>query len=274
MKLSVITVNYNNKYGLEKTIKSVISQSFKDYEYIIIDGGSTDGSCDIINQYAPNIHYWISEKDKGVYNAMNKAISIARGEYLNFLNSGDYYYNEHVLKELFSHNYNAQIIIGRSFMSDFKSRSLIYIPPARITLLTLFNKSINHQAAFINNDLMKKYGYDEKYQIVADFKFFLEAFIIEQCGYQRYDEIVVTYDLSGISSRENSKLYHEKKKALKDVLPSNIYEDYELMAELEFLNDLAPSLISLKLKRIVHKITKLTIYFYKIFTIITHKKGI
>ena len=94
MRFSVITINYNNREGLNKTIKSVLCQSINDYEYIIIDGGSTDGSVDIINNNANFITYWVSEKDNGIYHAMNKGVAHAHGEYCIFMNSGDIFYNE------------------------------------------------------------------------------------------------------------------------------------------------------------------------------------
>ncbi|MDR2910496.1 MAG: glycosyltransferase [Bacteroidales bacterium] len=93
MKLSIITINLNNVAGLQKTIESVVKQTFTDYEYIVIDGGSTDGSADIIKQHANKITYWVSEPDKGIYNAMNKGIRVAKGEYCLFLNSGDWLIN-------------------------------------------------------------------------------------------------------------------------------------------------------------------------------------
>ncbi len=92
MKLSIITVNLNNKDGLQKTIDSVISQTFKDFEWIVIDGGSTDGSKELIEKYSDYISYWVSEPDKGIYNAMNKGIKVAKGDYLEFLNSGDIFF--------------------------------------------------------------------------------------------------------------------------------------------------------------------------------------
>jgi glycosyltransferase involved in cell wall biosynthesis len=97
MKLSIITINYNNAEGLKRTIESVTGQTFRDFEYIVIDGGSTDGSTDVINEYADHISYWVSELDKGIYNAMNKGVAAAHGEYCNFLNSGDIYYNNEIL---------------------------------------------------------------------------------------------------------------------------------------------------------------------------------
>ena len=99
MKYSIITINYNNRDGLRNTIESIINQSYKDYEFIVIDGGSTDGSVDIINEYKDRITYWVSEKDNGIYHAMNKGVKTAHGEYLSFINSGDMLYNDHVLED-------------------------------------------------------------------------------------------------------------------------------------------------------------------------------
>ena len=100
-KLSIITVNLNNKAGLQKTIESVFSQTFTDYEYLVIDGGSEDGSKELIKKYENKFVYWVSEKDKGIFNAMNKGILKASGEYLLFLNSGDYFYDSAVLDDVF-----------------------------------------------------------------------------------------------------------------------------------------------------------------------------
>ena len=113
MKYSIITINYNNKDGLKKTIESVINQSCKDFEYIIIDGGSTDGSVDVIRQYADRINYWISEPDKGVYNAMNKGVAQAHGEYLNFMNSGDCFSDNSVLENIAHSLCSYDIVTGK-----------------------------------------------------------------------------------------------------------------------------------------------------------------
>ena len=113
MKLSIITVNFNHREGLRNTINSVISQKdFDDYEFIVIDGGSTDGSKDVIMESANRITYWVSEKDGGIYNGMNKGIKVANGEYLIFMNSGDTFYNDHVLADVFCQNREAEIILA------------------------------------------------------------------------------------------------------------------------------------------------------------------
>ena len=101
MKFSIITINYNNCEGLRRTIESVVNQTCHDFEYIIIDGGSTDGSVDVIKQYADQIDYWVSEPDKGIYNAMNKGVAVAKGEYCLFLNSGDSLHNNSALAKVF-----------------------------------------------------------------------------------------------------------------------------------------------------------------------------
>ena len=111
-KLSIITINLNNAAGLRKTIESVVNQTFTDYEYLIIDGGSTDGSVEVIKEFADKITYWVSEPDKGIYNAMNKGILKARGEYLQFLNSGDWLVDNEVLFRVFSLNHFEDILYG------------------------------------------------------------------------------------------------------------------------------------------------------------------
>src|SRR4030043_464009 len=113
--LSIITINLNNAAGLRQTIESVINQTFSDYEYIIIDGGSTDGSVDVIKEYASKLRYWITEPDTGIYNAMNKGIMQAKGEYFQFLNSGDWFLNETILQKLFSVDHNADILYGDEY---------------------------------------------------------------------------------------------------------------------------------------------------------------
>src|SRR5690348_17657794 len=105
-KLSIITINLNNVKGLQKTMESVFAQTFTDYEYIIIDGGSTDGSVSEIKKHQNKLVYWISENDKGIYNAMNKGIVKANGEYILFMNSGDYLYTDNTIKEVFQKSNN------------------------------------------------------------------------------------------------------------------------------------------------------------------------
>ena len=118
MKLSIITINYNNRDGLQKTIESVVSQSFKDFEWIVIDGGSNDGSRELIERYAESISYWVSEPDKGIYNAMNKGIKASNGDYLLFLNSGDSLCDEYVIADFQKLSFTEDIISGNIIVDD------------------------------------------------------------------------------------------------------------------------------------------------------------
>lgn len=119
--LSIITINFNNKEGLIKTVESVVHQSYQDFEYIVIDGGSTDGSADYIKEQQTHFDYWVSEPDKGIYNAMNKGIEVAKGEYCLFLNSGDWLV-EGSLKDLFKHNFNDDVIYSNCYFSKKKGQ--------------------------------------------------------------------------------------------------------------------------------------------------------
>ena len=220
MKLSIITINYNNCAGLRKTIESVVNQIWHDYEFIIIDGGSTDGSVEVIKEFASHIDYWVSEPDKGIYNALNKGVAIAKGEYCNFMNSGDCFYSFNVLEQVFSINPIADIICGNTHSDSLK------IPPKEITFDFLFNGSICHQCAFIRTSIMKKYGYDEKYKIVADRKFFVQALIFDNCSYQSIDVDVVKYDITGFSAANPVLSRLEYDRVLEELIPERIRKDY------------------------------------------------
>lgn len=221
MKLSVITVNYNDKPGLQKTLLSVIGQTYTDYEYIIIDGGSTDGSVDLIRQYSDSISYWVSERDKGIYNAMNKAIDVAKGEYCIFLNSGDTLFSNDTVEQVFLSNPSGDVICGSTQTVEKLKEA-----PDEITLEYLFSNTICHQCAFIRTSLMAKYKYDEKYRIVADRKFFLQALIIDNCSYLKVPIVVVNYDIEGFSANNPvlSKLEYDS--VLEELFPIRILRDY------------------------------------------------
>ncbi len=122
-KLSIITVNFNNATGLQKTFDSVFEQTFKDFEYIIVDGGSTDGSEEIIERNRDKINYWVSEKDKGVYHAMNKGMAKASGDYLLFLNSGDHFKDENILLEVMPELDGTGIVYGNIFLVESLTKS-------------------------------------------------------------------------------------------------------------------------------------------------------
>ena len=176
MKISIITVSYNAIKYIEKTILSVINQTYPFIEYIVIDGGSTDGTTDIIKKYEDKISYWISEPDKGIYDAMNKGISVATGQWMNFMNAGDYFANNEVLNVLMKRGAfnNANLIygdvIGRYQIGD---RLLKAGDLKNITRTMQFS----HQSMFIESSIMKKHKYSMNYKLAADYHFILSIWL-------------------------------------------------------------------------------------------------
>jgi len=201
MKLSIITVNLNNKAGLEKTITSVLSQTSHDYEFIIIDGGSVDGSQDVIRQHEDAVSYWVSEKDKGTYHAMNKGIAFATGEYCYFLNSGDYFVRNTVLEDLFKLDIYADIVSGNVLKIRPNGKYRTITPHDKPTLHKLCIHSLPHQATIIKRELFQEIGsYNESFRIVSDFDFFLKAIVVFKKSYQKVDIDFSYFNLQGISS--------------------------------------------------------------------------
>ena len=225
MKFSVITINYNHKEGLIRTIKSVLYQTCTDYEFIIIDGGSTDGSVEIIKEYDKDITYWVSEKDNGVYHAMNKGIAAAKGDYCIFMNSGDCFHSSNALNSVAS--YHEDIICGQ--VSTFPSG---HHKPT-ITLVDLLRISLPHQAMFIKRDLLVKHPYDEKYKILSDWKFCLENLIIDNCSFRNIEVVIADYESGGISTNSNGLLPKERELVLNELFPPRILEDYKRLTPVD-----------------------------------------
>ncbi len=263
MQLTIITINYNNAEGLEKTILSVINQTFKDYEYIIIDGGSTDGSVEVIKKYEKNISYWLSEPDNGVYYAMNKGINCANGDYLNFLNSGDTYFENNTLLSIKKH-LNYDIIAGKWSKDNKIINDNINDD---ITMLDLFTNTPNHQATFIKKKLFKNRKYDETYKVISDWIFFVESIVYMNCTYKNIEEIIVDYDGLGISSNAELRL-NERETYLKTIFPPRIYRDYCRLVECKksvlykHISGLSETRYSFQL--LVERILSIILYLYHI----------
>ena len=227
MKLSIITVNFNDAEGLERTIKSVISQTFHDYEFIIIDGGSIDGSVSVINQYEKYIDYWVSEPDGGIYSGMNKGLRRAKGDYLNFMNGGDCYHSSDVLEKIFALGSDADIITGTHAENGIRN-----VGEGGVTMLDLYKWAIDHQASFIRREVALRHPYDEKYRIVSDWKFFIEALIFDNCSFYYTNTIVVDVDMTGISNTNLSLDMQEREIVLKELFPERVLKDYQLLASI------------------------------------------
>ena len=211
---SIITINFNDAIGLSKTIESVLSQSFTDYEYIIIDGGSTDGSVEVIKSHAEQLTYWVSEKDAGIYDAMNKGIAVAKGEYCLFLNSGDYLLADDILQKVSDYNLSVDIIYGDMMTARDGVLEGKITSPDKITRLFLIMNVIVHPAQFIKRDLFIKHGaYSKDYQIGSDYDFFLKHFFRTNFKSRHIPITVSVFDLGGISSNPlNQKKNLEERK--------------------------------------------------------------
>ena len=173
MKLSIITINFNNLEGLKRTYESVVTQTCQDFEWIVIDGGSIDGSREFIDAHQEKFAFWCSEPDKGVYNAMNKGISKAKGEYLNFMNSGDCFYDDSTIMNVLSQPMTADLIYG-DWVRVFHDHEVFKKAPEKDFHLTVFFENVCHQAMFIKTDVLRSKGYDEEMRVYADWKRWME----------------------------------------------------------------------------------------------------
>jgi len=207
-KLSIITINLNNKKGLDKTIRSVIAQTYTDFEYIVIDGGSKDGSVGLIKQHGGKITRWISEEDTGIYNAMNKGIRYATGIYCLFLNSGDYLCSENTLTEIFKMDPAEDIVYGNMFIQIPGGEKMHGEMPDNITLEHMIKDTLWHPVSLIKRALFDKYGfYREDLKIVSDYDFFFKNIIVNKVSIRHIPVSVAVFDLQGISSTsENNAL--------------------------------------------------------------------
>jgi glycosyltransferase involved in cell wall biosynthesis len=227
-KLSIITINRNNSKGLEETIRGVISQTFTDFEYIIIDGASTDSSVDVIKKYESKISYWISEPDKGIFNAMNKGVARASGEYIQFSNSGDWFVNQEVLTNVFKNDSTEDILFGNIVkMIDGVGTLDKGIATSNVTFYHLFLGTINHPATFARRELFNKYGlFNEKYKYVNDWEWFLRVVGLADTSVRYLDLDISYFDMTGNSN--NSYEYYETERIpiLKELVPKRILTDY------------------------------------------------
>lgn len=255
MKLSIVTINYNNAEGLRKTLTSVAEQLYRDIEHIIVDAASTDGSVNVIKDYVDTSKHpviWSSEKDKGIYDGMNKGIRKATGDYIQILNSGDILaapdVTERMMNILNSLNVNSlndkievPILYG-NMIRDYgngktnrdtclgervKSRDL-KAQEVEWTMDDFIKGTVNHDPTYIHRSLYEKYGlYDEKLKICSDWKWFVNAIVFrgEKLYYVPID--VTIFDTTGISETNLEFREKERHAELEKMLPAAILKDYD-----------------------------------------------
>ena len=234
MKLSIITINLNNREGLKKTFESVSVQTFKDFEYIVIDGGSTDGSRELIEKNADRFAYWVSEPDSGVYNAMNKGIQKAKGDYVLFLNSGDFLIEKEVLGKVFASELTADIVNARCNVSDHGK--LVWTSPylPKVTLKTLYSVGLPHQSTFIKRAMFDRFGlYRDDFKYNSDIAFWYKAILFGDAITHGLDMVTTDYDQNGMSgTQSDSETYkNEMREILSEGILPRVLPDYEEWAK-------------------------------------------
>jgi glycosyltransferase involved in cell wall biosynthesis len=267
IQISVITINLNNSKGLEKTMKSVFDQTYRDFEYIVIDGASDDGSLDVIKKFqsldkeeietsSMNFH-WISEPDEGIYHAINKGIIRSKGQYCFFLNSGDYLASPHVLMNLMESQSGEDILYGNMLVCINgkvieKSTGKPYL-----TFMDLYLSRIKHQASFIKRNLFTKFGlYDESNKIVSDWEFILKTVGLHNASYKYIDEDITFFDNGGISNNSHEIRITERNNILENNIPRMILADYRYYEKYEFLRPAFKYKLTYFLLRIIAKCAK------------------
>lgn len=256
MHLSIITINYNNAEGLHKTLASVASQTYPHIEHIIIDGGSTDESVGILEAYPQPLPerrgeitegkfptqnpahkvIWVSEKDNGIYNAMNKGIRMATGDYIQILNSGDMLFDAHVTQRMSEHlaQINSQheepigILYGNMIKVNAAGEVVGRSGYTEYSLRQFYSSTLNHDCAYIRKDLFEEYGlYDENLKIVSDWKWYLQAIGLGRVKPEYVDIDVTIFDDGGISETNLALRNQERRQVLEELLPPAVLWDYD-----------------------------------------------
>lgn len=200
LKLSIITVNKNNAKGLQKTIESVVGQSFRDFEFIVIDGNSDDGSKKIIDDNRKHFSYAVSEGDTGVYNAMNKGIQNSKGEYLLFLNSGDWLNNKDVVSRVLPQLKDYDVISGDIDIYDNEQWHHI-TSEDKVSVNYFLRISLYHQATFVSRSLFNKYGnYNEEFRSTGDYEFFIRTLLKHGASYHHINNVISNFVADGMSN--------------------------------------------------------------------------
>jgi glycosyltransferase involved in cell wall biosynthesis len=227
MKVSVITVCKNSEDVIERAIQSVLAQSYKSIEYLLIDGGSTDRTLEIVEKYKSHIHFLLSEKDKGIYDAMNKGIKRATGEIIYFLNSDDSLYDSDVVADVIGRFEigDPLLVYGNIWLINNEHGDIIKYD--KVSKEFFLHNTICHQALFMKRELLREIGpYDDRYRVYADVDWLIKAFLKYAHAFRYYDRVICRYSYRGVSA----DAFHDKKCVLERM---NILSKYFLKVRIE-----------------------------------------
>lgn len=236
MKASIITVCYNSKEFIGSAIQSVLSQTYSNIEYIIIDGSSTDGTIEIINNYSNKIAYFVSEPDKGIYDAMNKGLALATGDIVGILNSDDFYPNDEILSQVvaaFKANPDVDMVLGNvDFVHSSKLNKIIrfYSSFKFKPWMMRFGFMPAHPGAFIKKSAYDRVGtYALGYKIGADFEWFVRAFFTNKLTFTKVNKSLVRMREGGVSTSGLSSYWLSSKEQLRALKANNVYSNLLLV---------------------------------------------
>ena len=212
--ISIITINYNNAQGLQKTIESVVTQTFQDFEFVVIDGNSKDGSVDIIKKF-PRINTWVSEPDKGIYDAQSKGVLKATGQYSLFLNSGDVLVDAGVLAKIVTHLKSGKSFYYGNLILERNNVQEKHVAPKVIDLDFMLNSTFWHPCVFIKTDLFHQYGsYNSNFKICGDYEFFIRCLVKPNITCEYLNEFITLFDGNGISNNKEQESLQLKEREL------------------------------------------------------------
>jgi glycosyltransferase involved in cell wall biosynthesis len=255
---SIITVNLNNAAGLRETLHSISLQSIRNYELIVIDGSSTDGSTDVIKEFSEMIECWISEKDDGIYSAMNKGIEKAHGTYCFFLNSGDTFARNNVLEYVTAAKPVADIVFGNLIVTSDGSIKGKIAGNNNFTFLDIYSSLLKHQSSFIKRELFKRYGkYDESYKISSDWAFFIRTAGLNSASLQYVDIDIAYFDNDGMSNRNPGICDSEHDRIISEIVPVMMQADYHLFKKYKGIRYIEKSKLGWLLFRVLAKTFKM-----------------
>jgi len=254
MKISVITACYNSEKTIEETIRSVVKQTYKNIEYIIIDGASTDKTLDIVNKYKDSLSVVISEPDTGVYNAMNKGIKASSGELLFFLNADDVFINEKTVEKFAqeAQKTNSGLLLGNILMLNKYTGELYYEKQEIIDKIQLINSTVFHPATFFKREVFEKYGYyNENNKVVSDYEWYVNYFL-NGGNYKYIDSPIAIFSLGeGLSSGCTHENLHKEER---QTVQEKFFSKKEL-GTIKFLTEFFPRKINKpKFRKLITKI--------------------
>lgn len=244
MKLSIITINYNNLAGLQNTAISILAQVWQEFEWIIIDGGSSDGSKEFIEDTLCNsnlLTYWCSESDNGVYNAINKGLSHCSGDYVSCMNSGDAFFDKYTLQRVFCTEHHDDVLYG-DWLQVYSDHTCMQHFPSPFGVHDFWEHNICHQAMFVKTSVLLSKGFDESFCLLADYKRWIEL-IFQGATFEYLATTVCLYNMNGMSSRASSLLADEQRRVRESFPPAVVntiqrllhYENFHQVQRIEAL---------------------------------------